>query len=554
MKTGYKTAFLNWYALCKPNKKYFALHLTLSLATSILFVLEPVFAAQVLTFLVKGIYDKAMLWLAISFGTLAVRNLLWHWNYWNWSRLVGYSYKNINARLYNKVVSSQDKNFKETSKEKILNTIGTDVYTVCNFSDLFSTKISKLFRVIITLIIVLIESWVAALIIVAVSIINYYLYRVIDSKLALANNDIRRANDVMFENMTDITDGREAVVDLGIKNEIREKYLKSCDQYMKAQHRSCMQLSNKNNIVYIIWNAIICLATIYLVYLVSGKQINYTIYLIITSYLTSSIEKVNEFYGVFEKLRNAEIATARINTILEFKNKDLIEYGNNMTNKIRGSISFNHVSLKERDVDNDNIGEISDISFYINDGESVLIHGPTKSGKRQIFRLLKRAVKPDSGTITVDGIDLFEFYDNIERKNIMFCGSKPYFFEGSILENMQYVEQSKKKIENMMKKCELHEFIKNLPDGYNTNINKNNNKIPYYERFMMGFARAMLTKSEIIMIYEFPTQLPANLREEAIATIAKFKGEKTIIIFSALEESGKYCDKIIKISKGKKVE
>ena len=551
MKTGYKTAFMSWYALCNPNKKYFAIQIITAMLTAILYVIEPICSAQVLTFLVKGLYESAMIWLLITLGFLVIRQLIWHYNYWNWSRLIGYSYNKINARLYDKVIGAQEKNFKETSKEKILNTIGADVYTICNFSDLFATKISRLFRVVITIVIVCIESWIAALIILAVSILNFFMYKYLDTKQAIASNESRMAKDKMFEKMNDITDGREAVADLGINDKMRQNYLNACNEYVKAQHRVTMQTSNKINIVYIIWNVIISLATLYLIYLIKGNALTYTAYLIITSYLTSSIEKINEFFGIFESLRNAEIATARVNTIIEFKNKDLIEYGKNMKNNIKGTISFNNVSLKETDIDNDNVGEINNISFFINEGESVLIQGQSKSGKRQIFRLLKRAVKPDEGTITIDGIDVFEFYDAIEKQNIMYCGSKPYFFEGSIKDNLEFVEPKKSVVEKMMKECEIDEFIKSLPEGYDTNINKHHELITPYERFIIGFARTLLTKSEIIMIYEFPSQLSPEQRENARRIIAKFKGKRTIIIFSALEESGKYCDQIIKISRGK---
>ena len=228
MKTGYMYAFKNWYALCRPSKKYFALQIISTLLTAILYVIEPICSAQVLTYLVEGMYQSAMIWLVITLGFLVVRQLIWHYNYWNWSRLLGYSYRNINAKLYDKVIGAQSKNFKETSKEKILNTIGSDVYTVCNFSDLFATKMSRLFRVVITIVIVFIESWIAALIILAVSVLNFFMYKYFDTKQAIANNASRIAKDNMFEKINDMTSGREVVNDLGLNETIKEKYLSSC--------------------------------------------------------------------------------------------------------------------------------------------------------------------------------------------------------------------------------------------------------------------------------------------------------------------------------------
>ena len=164
--------------------------------------------------------------------------------------------------------------------------------------------------------------------------------------------------------------------------------------------------------------------------------------------------------------------------------------------------------------------------------------------------MLRRAVRPDGGTITFDTINIYDFDQDTYKHNISYVTSKPYFFNDSILENLKVVESNKKKIFEACKTLGIHDTIMALPDGYNNNIIKNPTALSAQTKFLLGMARALLTKSEIFMMYEFPTGLGEKEQKTMIHILEKLRSSRTILIFSALNPVEEILDRHFIIEKG----
>lgn len=221
----------------------------------------------------------------------------------------------------------------------------------------------------------------------------------------------------------------------------------------------------------------------------------------------------------------------------------MLKFGNNKMDNILGSIDFKKVSYNGI---NDN-SSIRDINFSINQNEMVLFLGLKNCGKRTIFNILRRDIHQDSGSVYIDGINLWDYTKKIHSSNLNYVTTKPYFFNGSIIRNLHMVESDNQKIYNMCKKIGIYDYINSLPHKFNTDINS----LPQAKKYIIGLVRTLLTKSEIIVLYEFPIVL-SDTKEESIKKIlSSLKKEKTIIIFSASEKSIDICDKVYKIERGK---
>ena len=177
MKTNSRIKQLsNWYKLARPNKGLAAISFISACIPAICYVLSPIFVANVVTSITEQNYNGAIMWLAIDFVQLFVRQVAWHINYWNFERIIDNVYTNISMNIYNKIIASNDKNFKTTSKEKIINIISGDIYTVAEFTDHLTTKLSYFLRAIVTIVIVFTSSPLAGAIIIAISKIILCLY------------------------------------------------------------------------------------------------------------------------------------------------------------------------------------------------------------------------------------------------------------------------------------------------------------------------------------------------------------------------------------------
>lgn len=282
----------------------------------------------------------------------------------------------------------------------------------------------------------------------------------------------------------------------------------------------------------------------------SKRTINLTLYLILIPYITEIVTETNTFLSIIGNIKQSYVAAQRVNTFLESDERDIINFGMNQTDDIIGNINFSNVSYTNENKEDTAYGKLEDVNFNINAGEITLIKGYKNSGKRQIFYLLNRYIKHESGNILVDNINIFDFSKNIHKQNISGVVYKPKIFKGSIMDNFKMIEKRKKKIVEMCKKIGVHEFIETLPKKYNTNINENKS-ISLENKFLLALTRALLTKSEILMIYEFPTSLTSKEKENIKNTIKSLKTEKTFIIFSAYDTTKDIADRVIEINDGK---
>ena len=103
--------------------------------------------------------------------------------------------------------------------------------------------------------------------------------------------------------------------------------------------------------------------------------------------------------------------------------------------------------------------------------------------------------------------NIYDFDAETYKHNISYVTNKPYFFNDTIFENLKYVESNKKKIYQSCKKVGIYDKIMQLPEGFQTNLSKQPTALTQQEKFLLGLVRALLTKSEIFMIYEFPIGL-----------------------------------------------
>ena len=212
--------------------------------------------------------------------------------------------------------------------------------------------------------------------------------------------------------------------------------------------------------------------------------------------------------------------------------KDIIEFGKNYTQSINGSISFTNVSYNE-DKNKNIFGIIKKTSFNIKPQNIVLFEGKKGCGKRAIFYMLRREIRPSTGTITFDTINIYDFEKDVYSTNLSYVTRKPYFFNDSILSNLKYIEKNHKKIRNLLKYLKIYDDILNLPNGIETNITQSPESLNNYLLFMIGLARSLLTNSEIILIYEFPIGLTHKEQDNIRRIITNLKKTKTIIIFCA---------------------
>ena len=130
----------NWYSVAKPKTKDYIWQFVTYIAHSVCFVIGPIFAAKA-TAVLAGYpncdYNKAIMYLAIVFGLLFLRNLFAVWTYRNHNKVFDGIFIPLQQKIVDKVVNGSSENFKKFNKEKILNIYHTASYTIAFFNNVF---------------------------------------------------------------------------------------------------------------------------------------------------------------------------------------------------------------------------------------------------------------------------------------------------------------------------------------------------------------------------------------------------------------------------------
>lgn len=227
-------------------------------------------------------------------------------------------------------------------------------------------------------------------------------------------------------------------------------------------------------------------------------------------------------------------------------------------NTHKGALEFRNVSLHY--ATRPDVAALHNVSFSIRPGEYVAFVGRSGAGKSSTVHLIERFFDPTSGQVLVDGHDVRSGCVSQHRARLGLVEQEPDLFPGSVAFNIGLGAKpgaptpSAQDIERVATRCELHDFIMSLPEGYATEVGAHGNKLSGGQRQRLAIARALIRDPEILCLDEATSQLDANTEREirqAIAVAAK--GRTTIMIAHRLA-SVQYADRIFVFEGGEVAE
>ena len=221
--------------------------------------------------------------------------------------------------------------------------------------------------------------------------------------------------------------------------------------------------------------------------------------------------------------------------------------------RLDGHIEFQHVQFS---YDKDSAPVINDFSLEIMPGEKVALVGSSGSGKSTLSNLLLRFYDVTGGAITVDGYDVRRFGFDAYRRNIGVVLQEPFLFSGTIRDNIAYGRDnaSMEEIEHAAKMANIYEFIKSLPDGYDTVVGENGATLSGGQKQRLAIARAVLKNPSILILDEATSALDTvseTVVQEALDNL--MEGKTTLIIAHRLSTI-RNADKIVVLDHGNVVQ
>ncbi len=261
-------------------------------------------------------------------------------------------------------------------------------------------------------------------------------------------------------------------------------------------------------------------------------------------YINNLIEPVKKFINFTEQFQEGITGFERFMEVLEIE-PDIVDSKNAIDLKdVKGAIEYCDVGFKYNKTDD---YVLKDINLKIKPGEYVALVGTSGAGKTTICSLLPRFYEVSEGKILIDGHNIKDIKLNSLRQNIGIVQQDVYLFAGTILDNIRYgrFDATDEEVIEAAKKANAHDFIMELPDGYNTDCGQRGVKLSGGQKQRLSIARVFL-KNPPILIFDEATSALDNESErivqESLESLAK--NRTTLVIahrLSTIQNAQRIC-------------
>lgn len=247
-------------------------------------------------------------------------------------------------------------------------------------------------------------------------------------------------------------------------------------------------------------------------------------------YINNFTEPIKKLISFTEQFQNGASGYTRFLEILEI-HPDIEDAPNALELKnAKGDITFENVSFHYEE-NSETI--LSDLNLHVNAGEYIALVGTSGVGKSTLCSLIPRFYDVSGGRILIDGRDIRDFTVKSLRNNIGIVQQDVYLFTGSVMDNIRYgrPDATEAEIVAAAQNANAHEFIMNLPEGYDTNIGQRGIKLSGGQKQRLSIARVFL-KNPPILIFDEATSALDNESERVVQeSLEKLaKGRTTFVI------------------------
>lgn len=480
--------------------------------------------------------------ISFLFVETAIRFLFSYITAWMGQNVV----KDLRVTVYKKVLGLNLRQFDQTPIGTLTTRTINDIESINEiFSDGLIPIVADLLTIIITLATMFYMDWKLTLVSLTpfpiMIIATYYFKESVNKSFMQVRNAVAALNAFVQEHIT----GMQVVQAFAAEDKEAGAFKKINEKHRDANINAIFAYS----VFFPVVEVVLAVSMGILVWWIADRTLDAGLLVAFILYLNQIFRPLRVIADKFNVLQMGMIAAERVLKVLDNTDELPPSTPNDFAPKhIKGDISFKEVSFSYTGTQN----VLHRINFEVKAGETVALVGHTGSGKTSIISLLNRLYQIQEGEIAIDGVDINRWDTDCLRKGIGVVLQDVFLFSGTVMDNitLRNPEISLAQVEEAAKMIGVHDFIMQLPGGYQYNVMERGNTLSLGQRQLISFIRALLYNPAILILDEATSSIDTEsemLIEKAIDTL--ISGRTSIVIAHRLSTIRK-ANQIIVLDKG----
>lgn len=508
---------------------YFNYYISIQLETDISSTLILVVGIVIFFFLMKNLFN----YLALYNITFVKNGLL----------------KNLRGKLYSKVISMPISYFLNKKKGDLMSRITADILEIqTSYLSILELMVREPLTILFTLIVMFTISPELTLFVILFIPISGFIISIIGKKLRKDSKEVQQQQSNFLSMIDETISGQKVIKSFLSESFFNQKF----DSINEMLYKFSNKVINRKNLAGP-FSEFMGILVIGVLLWFGGKMvlINETIsgttFIVFMGLAYNILTPAKNLSKSFYSIKKGNAAAERVFEIIEFK-PDNDSNRDQLLETFKDKIEFKNVDFSYGQ------SKILDkISFTIKKGQSVALVGSSGSGKTTIANLLNGFYNSDSGSISIDGMEISSITRESLYKKISIVTQESILFNDTIMNNIRIgdLDSIDGDIINAAKEANAHEFILEQSEKYDTNIGDYGGKLSGGQKQRLTIARAMLKSPSILILDEATSSLDSESEKKIQDAIDKLMLDKTSLIIAHKFSTIKKCDKIILIDKGR---
>ncbi|MCX8494936.1 MAG: ABC transporter transmembrane domain-containing protein [Akkermansiaceae bacterium] len=275
---------------------------------------------------------------------------------------------------------------------------------------------------------------------------------------------------------------------------------------------------------------------------------NFTSFILFSIFVGASLGTFPEIISQFQQTAGA---TERLRELLDSPTERV---EGDADAKLDGSLALENISF--RYPSRPDVQVLTDLSFQVKSGQRVALVGPSGAGKSTVFSLILGFNAPDAGQVLFDGRPALDIALQALRSQIAVVPQEVLLFGGTIRENIEYGQPgaSLEQIMDASRQANAHDFIAELPEGYDTLVGPRGTKLSGGQRQRIAIARAILANPRILLLDEATSALDSESERLVNEALERLMHGRTSLVIAHRLSTVRYADRILVFQQGKIVE